>query len=142
MLSFGTVARSGCGNEGVPRAAMSSYDFLMHDLPKAVRRAVRELAGVAYERELAAELAKMRSEFDAWTAGKVSPFDLERTIHKFHNGIARDLYNRYAQGSTLPHAVAIAIVHGTLSMDEVPEPARQHLEHWVAVFTQLEEELG
>ena len=112
----------------------------MHDLPKAARRAIRELAGLAYERELAAELAKLRVEFDAWAAGDMNAFELEQAIHRFHHGVARELYNRYAPGSTLPHAVAASIMRGTISSTEIPAPAREHLDRLVAVFSELARE--
>jgi hypothetical protein len=38
----------------------------MRDLPKATRKAVRELASLAYERELSIELSKLRGKFDEW----------------------------------------------------------------------------
>ena len=84
----------------------------------------RELAGLAYERELSAELTKLREQFDAWDAGQMTPFELEQAIHQFHDGVSRQLYNRYSSGSTLPHAVAAAIMNGTISVAEIPEPAR------------------
>jgi hypothetical protein len=109
----------------------------MHDLPKAARRVIRELAGLAYERELAAELAQLRVEFDAWAAGERNAFELEKVIHRFHDGVARELYNRYSTGSTLHHAVATAIMRGTIAATEIPAPAREHLDRLVAVFSEL-----
>jgi hypothetical protein len=66
----------------------------VHDLSKAERRAIRELAGLAYERELAGELTKLRASFDAWVAGERTPFELEQVIHQFHDGVSRQLFNR------------------------------------------------
>jgi len=108
----------------------------VHDLSKAERRAIRELAGLAYERELAGELTKLRASFDAWIAGQMTPFDLEQIIHQFHDGVARQLYNRYSSGSTLPHAVAAAVLRGTISVAEIPEPARKHLERLTALLAE------
>ncbi len=112
----------------------------MHDLSKAVRRAIRELAGLAYERELAAELTKLRAQFDAWGAGQMSPFELEQAVHEFHNGVARQLYNRYSSGSTLPHVVAGAVLRGTLSVVEIPDPAREELDRLIAVLAEVARE--
>ena len=112
----------------------------MHNLPKAARRAIRELASLAYERELAAELAKLRVEFDTWAAGEMNAFELEQAIHHFHHGVARELYNRYSPGSTLPHAVAAAIMLGTICSTEIPAPAREHLDRLVAVFSEFARE--
>jgi hypothetical protein len=112
----------------------------MHELPKAARRAIRELASLAYERELVVELRKLRCDFDAWTADEMNAFELEQAIHRFHDGVARELYNRYSPGSTLPHAVAAAIMRGTISSTEIPEPAREHLDHLVAMISELSRE--
>jgi hypothetical protein len=109
----------------------------VHDLPKAARRAIRELAGLAHERELAAELRRLRCDFDAWAADEMNAFELEQAIHRFHDGVARELYNRYSPGSTLPHAVAAAIMRGTISPTEIPAPAREHLDHLVAMLSEL-----
>lgn len=112
----------------------------MHDLSKAERRAIRELAGLAYERELAGELAKLRASFDAWVAGERTPFELEQVIHQFHDGVSRQLFNRYSSGSSLPHAVAAAVLRGTISVDEIPEPARKHLDRLVALLSEVARE--
>src|SRR4051794_16931206 len=123
------------GAQGHPR-----YDRSMHDLSKAARRAIRELADLAHERELAAELTKLRASFDAWIAGQITPFELEQIIHRFHEGVSRQLYNRYSSGSTLPHVVAVAIMRGTIAAPEIPEPARKHLDHLVEVFNAMTRE--
>jgi hypothetical protein len=112
----------------------------MHDLSKTARRAIRELAGLAYERELAGELTKLRAEFDAWIAGEMTPFELEQVIHQFHDGVSRRLYNRYSSGSPLPHAVAAAVLRGTISVDEIPEPARKPLDRIMALLSEAGQE--
>ncbi|PKN56606.1 MAG: hypothetical protein CVU56_15365 [Deltaproteobacteria bacterium HGW-Deltaproteobacteria-14] len=86
-------------------------------LTKEQKRQLRELNGLAYERELAAELTKLEVEFARWRAGEVTPFDLERTIHVFHQGPARELYTRY-DGSMSELMVASAIDRGVLSEEE------------------------
>ena len=111
----------------------------MHDLSKMARRAIRELAGLAYERELAGELTKLRAAFDAWMAGQMTPFELEQVVHQFHDGVSRQLYNRYSSGSTLPHAVAAAVLRGTISVNEIPEPARKQLDRIMALLSEVGE---
>jgi hypothetical protein len=107
-------------------------DQSMHDLSKAVRRVIRELAGLAYERELTAELTKLRAEFDAWSAGQITPFELQQIIHEFHDGVSRQLFNRYTSGSKFPHVVAAAVMRGTISVAEIPDPARKQLDRLIA----------
>jgi hypothetical protein len=61
---------------------------------KSNRRKLRELAGVAYTRELSAELAKLEGDFGQWRSGEIDPFELSDRIHRFHDGISRDLWLR------------------------------------------------
>src|SRR5215207_4472333 len=94
---------------------------------KANRRKLRELAGVAYTRELSAELAKLESDFVQWRSGEVDPFELSDRIHRFHDGISRDLYVRYRDLSP-SHSVARAVVLQLLQETEVPSEILSALE--------------
>ena len=87
---------------------------------KAQRKKLRELAGIAYKRELDQELEKLYKQFNNWRNKKINGFELNELIHGFHQGISRDLwkfYNNIDAGS----AVAVAIAKGLLSNKEVPE---------------------
>jgi hypothetical protein len=95
---------------------------------KAFKRAIRELAAVAHERELTSALEALYQQFSSWRNGKIGPFDLTEAIHRFHNGVARDLYNQYSSGAMLEAAVAGAIIRGTISEGEIPELARRRLD--------------
>jgi hypothetical protein len=87
---------------------------------KKLRRRLRELAGLAYERELSRELELLLRHFEAWKRGEKNPFDLSDEIHRFHQGPARDLYKWYSDRNT-ELIVAKAIVEGALSEEEVGE---------------------
>ncbi|HYK05765.1 MAG TPA: hypothetical protein VE974_28725 [Thermoanaerobaculia bacterium] len=99
----------------------------MHEPSKALKRAIRQLADIAYERELASALEALHQQFSSWRNGELDPFELTDAIHRFHNGIARDLYKQYASGGILEAAVAGAIIRGTISAAEIPEVARERL---------------
>lgn len=94
---------------------------------KVNKRKLRELAGVAYERELGAELSKLGSEFARWRRGEIDPFELSDLIHRFHNGISRELYVRYDR---LPssQSVARAVALQVLQEAEVPSELLEALE--------------
>jgi hypothetical protein len=109
----------------------------MRDLQKAARKAIRELATLAYERELSIELSILRGKFDEWQRDVIDAFALEQAIHAFHNGAARELFNRYSPGAMLDHAVAGAVIRGALQENELPEIAREHILRLVAVFRTL-----
>lgn len=92
----------------------------MHPGPftRTERRLVRELAGLAYERELGAALAELEEAFAEWRAGRLSPHDVSDRVHAFHQGPARTLYTLYAN---LPpeHAAARGVAIGLLAPGEV-----------------------
>ena len=85
---------------------------------RSERRALRELAGTAWKRELALELRRLGESFDAWRDGDLGPHELSDRIHQFHHGAARKLYGLYtcAHPSQL---VARAVAHGLVSESEV-----------------------
>jgi len=43
---------------------------MRRDLTKAQRRRIRELAGIAYDRELSRELTDLEQEFARWRSGE------------------------------------------------------------------------
>jgi hypothetical protein len=95
---------------------------------KANKRKLRQLAGVAHERELAAELAKLEAEFARWRRGEIDPFELSDRIHRFHDGVTRDLYVLYSRLSP-SHSVARAVALQVLREAEVPSELLEALEH-------------
>ena len=56
---------------------------------------LRQLAQEAWEAELTRELEELFETFCKWADKGVSAFDLSDQIHEFHNGVSRELYNRY-----------------------------------------------
>jgi hypothetical protein len=84
---------------------------------KSQRRLLRELAGRAYDRELARELGPLEADFARWRRGEIDVHGLSEQIHRFHNGPARRLYLDY----TSTHreiAVGAAIGRGILTEEE------------------------
>lgn len=110
------------------------------DLTKAQRRRIRELVGIAYERELGRELGMVEVEFSRWRHGEIDAHALSDAIHKFHNGVARDLFSVYT-GNMPDLALGSAIARGIVSPDEVPPDIRAALEgHFSFIQTPLEEQ--
>ena len=110
------------------------------DLTKAQRRRLRDLAGLAYERELSDQLAKLEREFGRWRAGELDAFDLAESVHRFHQGPARALYTKYDH-MDLEWSVADAIHRGILSTDEVGEDSLEHVARHLA-FLRRDESSG
>jgi hypothetical protein len=91
----------------------------MEPITRREGKDLRQLAGVAYARELARELTRLEASFSEWHAGRLTPHDVSAAIHAFHDGVARDLwvlYNRIDPTSTVPRA----LVSGVLAEHEVP----------------------
>jgi|KBSSwiStaDraftv2_1062776.scaffolds.fasta_scaffold252585_1 hypothetical protein len=93
---------------------------------KEQRRRLRELAELAYERELSRELSDLEGEFSRWRSGETNAFDLSEAIHAFHQGAARELFSRYGRSSQ-ELVVARAIHDGIISRDEVGAAMLKHL---------------
>jgi len=100
---------------------------------KTQRRRLRELAELAYERELSRELADLEVEFRRWRAGETNAFDLSEAIHHFHQGAARELFSRYG-GSDPELVVAAAIHNGVISKDEAGAAMIKHLAGHLKAF--------
>ena len=102
------------------------------NLTKAQRRRIRELGGIAYERELSEHLSSLESEFKRWRASEIDGFVLSEAIHRFHQGPARGLFSKY-ESPYVDFAVANAIHRGVLTEDEVGaevlEALAMHLGH-------------
>ena len=87
-------------------------------LTKSQKREVRRLASLAYERELSAAAKELALSFDSWRSGKIDVFTLNEAIHRYHNGISRELYKRYAMGDEDISAID-AISRGIIKEGEV-----------------------
>jgi hypothetical protein len=100
----------------------------MEPITRRDSKHLRQLAGIAYDRELSRELTRLEASFTEWRAGRLNPHDLSAAIHAFHDGAARDLwvlYNRGDPSSTVPRAVA----DGLLAENEVPAALLAKLEN-------------
>ncbi len=87
---------------------------------KKQRRELRELQGLAWERELSAELEKLQGDFHSWRKGDISPFELNDRVHRFHNGRSRELFNTYA-GSLDMFWLESIVARGVIEESEVSE---------------------
>jgi hypothetical protein len=105
----------------------------VNELPKRIKRQLRELAGQAYENEVSAELHKLAEHFDEWKAGKIGAGDLEHLIHEFHDGPARELFKRY-NNPLLLAMVASALARGVLERENVPDDVWPYLEGVIHLF--------
>jgi hypothetical protein len=98
------------------------------ELPKAIKRAMRSLIGIAYETELKRALEELYGSFQEWKLGEIDSIELSDRIHNFHNGPNRDIYVRYASKLDLRFLVRQALKEGTLKKVDVPKEVWPYLE--------------
>jgi len=66
----------------------------VQDLPKPIKRMLREQAARAHEEELRRALLPLAAAFDRWRAGELDSFALSDLIHEFHDGESREIWKR------------------------------------------------
>ena len=102
------------------------------DLTKADKKKVRQLAGIAWERELRSEILGIAAAINEMENGLLSPFDVNDRIHKFHNGASRDLFKQYSQ--SLPWSgVCRAYIDRVLTDDDLVD-ASDEIRDGIGVF--------
>ena len=84
---------------------------------KSERKLVRQLASTAWERQLRESLKKIGGVLSEMESGDLSPFDAAAAVHAFHNGVSRELYNKYS-GSDPWFAVCRAHYDGVFSDED------------------------
>lgn len=98
----------------------------MQDVPKSIKRLVREWAGVAHDRDLRKALGELRVQFGRWERKEISSLELNEFVHQFHDGASREIWKRYATNHLEP-AVASAIAADILRKAELPQELLQHI---------------
>jgi hypothetical protein len=105
----------------------------MTKLEGRLKPVLREYYWRAHDEELRRALAGLASDFDAWKVGGISKEELSERIHKFHDGVSREIFNRY-DGKMLEVTVARAIAKGILERSQIPGDLLEHLERSIEVF--------
>jgi hypothetical protein len=98
----------------------------MQEVPKHIKRQVREWAGIAQDRDLRKALGELRDQFGLWERGEIDSFELNARVHRFHEDTSREIWKRYATTHLEP-AVASAVAAGVLHREELPSDLLQHI---------------
>jgi hypothetical protein len=106
--------------------------------PKDIKRLLHQYAGMAYERQLHRELAKLDASFDRWRQGAINSGELDELIHKYKTGPARELWKQYNRGENDMN-VAYAIMVGILDESEVPAELIEALARPLAFYQSLKD---
>jgi hypothetical protein len=105
----------------------------MATLNKKMRRRLRELSGLAYERELHQELSQLAKKFDLWRNNEMSSGELSNALHEYDYGPSRrlwGLHNDLKPEMTVARAVALKL----LTREEVGEEVLGVLEQSIRFF--------
>ena len=105
----------------------------MADTPKRIKRLLREHGGQAHEEELRRALVPVAEAFKRWERGELGSAELSDIIHRFHQGPARELFDRY-NNPYLELAVAHAITVGVLDRQTIPAELLDHLARALAFY--------
>jgi hypothetical protein len=106
---------------------------------KRIKRLLREYNAQLYEAELHQALALLDMDFSAWRSGEITSAELNRRIHAYETGTARDLYKQYDQGLADIN-VAHAVVVGLLDEDQMSAELLEALSRQLAFFRSLQEQ--
>lgn len=98
----------------------------MGNYSKKTMKALRELAHTAYERDLERSLDTLHKRFSHWKSQEISAWDLNESIHEFHNDTARNLYKNYTMLNS-EYAVSYGLLQSLISEAEIPESARENI---------------
>jgi hypothetical protein len=98
----------------------------MQEVPKRIKRLVREWAGIAHDRDLRNALTELGAQFDRWGRGEIDSFALNELVHRFHQDTSREIWKRYTTTHLEP-AVASAVAAGVLRKEELPSELVQHI---------------
>lgn len=107
----------------------------MQEVPKRIKRLVREWAGIAHDRDLRKALSELRVQFDRWERGEIDAFELNNLVHRFHHDASREIWKRYASTHLEP-AVASAVAAGVLRKEELPAELVHHIAGLIEFYEQ------
>ena len=111
----------------------------MHETSKKMKALLRQYADLACEAEMKAALGVLAAKFCEWEAGRLSSADLHALIHKYHDGIGREIWRRFTSNDpdvSLAHAVAA----GFVTKESLPGEVQDHIAGMVEFFLEEERE--
>lgn len=94
---------------------------------RKIDKRMKELAQLAYERDISRCIDVLHAQMNEWKDGKMTVWDIEQSIHEFHNKIARSLYRSYAMTDTYL-AVAFGVAQEVLSLDDIPDSEKAKIQ--------------
>ncbi|MBL7072333.1 MAG: hypothetical protein ISS33_00980 [Candidatus Omnitrophica bacterium] len=108
----------------------------MKKYPKPIKKNLKELVSVAYKRELDNYTEHLAKYFDRWRTKKIDCFQLKEIIHKFHNGIFRELWKKY----NLPCEdvlISMAVAKNIIKKEEINPDTFEHIKDMIDSYKSL-----
>jgi len=99
---------------------------------KNLKRRIRELCGIAYEREMRRHLDALLNQFIEYGKGKITPWEMVDVIHKFHNEDARKLYIFYQKPNE--YVIAYAVSEKLIDLSDVPAQLQDEISKFQDLF--------
>ncbi len=109
----------------------------MRDLPRYIKRMLREHVALAYEEELRRALLPLADDFDRWRRGEMASAEMSHRIHLFHQGPAREIWKTYNLGAPTT-SVAYAVHSGILDREQLPPELLEALRGVLVMWESLE----
>jgi len=106
---------------------------VMQELPKGLKRKLREQSMLAHEEELRRALGPLAERFEQWRQGRVSSGELALVIHDWDRGPQKELFKKYNYGLKDIN-VAHAIVTGILDEKKVDAALLEYLQRHIAFY--------
>ena len=108
-------------------------------ITKSERALLRELAEEAWNAELYDHLLELYEDFGYWAEDSMGALDLVEKIHEFHDGVARELYKRYAMlDPTISVARAVAL--GFVGEEALGESLGRKLAREIQAFRETKDD--
>lgn len=111
----------------------------MKNYNKRTRKKLKELAGIAHERELSGALDKLYEQFKHWKSKEIDAFELNYQVHTFHQKTGREIWKMYVNTGDEAITVARAVSLGLLTEDEVGKELFDQLEPLIGYWQDLSE---
>ncbi len=89
-----------------------------YNLTKGMRKEIRRLLVVAYDREVKKNLEALALRFEAWKRGELDDGQFNQEIHEYHDGAARETW-KAAHWSDDRLYIIRSVNDGYLSPDEL-----------------------
>jgi hypothetical protein len=108
------------------------------EIPKPVRKILRDLVYRAHEAALRKPLSEIVPYVEKWQRGEIDAIALADRLREFHDGPCREIYKRFTYTSIgeCEMLAGGAVAQGLIDPKTVPEAAMPYLGRWLEFHRQ------